>query len=75
MTDLDKMKSTFTDLGVDFNEKTSLFEHDEEVTTTSYDGEAKWDVCLYLENGIGYYRFECEFYFLGGNYVNHGLWE
>jgi len=75
MTDLEKMKNTFTELGVEFTEKTAKKEYSEDVKTTSYDGEAKWDVCLNLENGIGYYSFECDFYFLGGKYLTHGCWE
>ena len=75
MSDLEKMKNTFTDLGVVFTENTSLFENDEEVTTTSYDGEATWDVYLHLGNGIGYSKFECDFYFLQGKYLTHGCWE
>ncbi len=75
MTDLKKMKNTFTELGVEFTEMTAKDEFGEDVTVTAYDGEAKWDVCLNLENGIGYYGFECDFYFLDGKYLTHGCWE
>lgn len=75
MTDLEKMKNTFTELGVEFKEKTAKEEYNEDITTSSYDGDATWDICLKLDNGIGYYSFECDFYFLDGKYLTHGVWE
>jgi len=62
MTDLEKMKNTFIELGVEFNE------------STVYD-KGKYDAILYLDSGIGYSGFTCDFYFLRGKYVNHGVWE
>ena len=75
MDDLKNMKITFKDLGVDFTEETSKKEYDQKTTTSEYDGKAEWDVRLSLGNGIGYYGFKCDFYFLGGKYLTHGCWE
>ena len=75
MKDLEQMKNTFNELGVEFTENTAKDEYNENIKTTYHDGEAKWDVSLNLENGIGYCGFFCVFYFLDGKYLNHGCWE
>ena len=75
MTDLEKMKITFNELGVKYDVKNSQEEYNETPAITSYDGSVTWDICLRLNNGVGYYSFECDFYFLDGKYQAHGCWE
>jgi hypothetical protein len=75
MTDLEKLEKTFTEIGVKFEKKTAKEEIDEEIKTVAYDGEVRYDTMLKLENGIGYYSFICELYFLEGKYQNHGCWQ
>jgi hypothetical protein len=75
MKDLEKLEKVFTEIGVRFEKKTSIKECGTETHTLSYDGEATYDTKITLENGIGYYSFECDFYFLKGKFVNHGVWE
>lgn len=75
MTDLEKMKNTFNDLGVVFIETTAKEEQSTNIATLAHDGEVKFNICLSIDNGIGYYGFNCDFYFLDGKYQNHGCWE
>ena len=75
MTDLEKLEKVFTEIGVKFEKKTSIKELGTETHTLSYNDEATYDVKITLENGIGYYSFECDFYFLKGKFVHHGVWE
>jgi len=35
----------------------------------------KESIYLKLSSGIGHMGFICEFYFLNGKFINHGLWE
>ena len=75
MNDLEKLKNTLTELGVEFKEKTAKEETGNEVFTSSYNGSSKWDKCIRLDNGIGYFSFVCDFYFLNGVFQGHGVWE
>ena len=75
MNDLEKMKQVFTELKVEHEVVTAKEEHGDSPYTTKYDGEVTWDTAIKLNNGVGYYRFECLFYFLDGNYQGHGVWE
>ena len=75
MTDLEKLEKVFTEIGVKYEKKTSIEEWKTPTHIMHYDGECKYDTMLHLENGIGYYGFVCEFYFLNGKYQNHGNWE
>ena len=75
MTDIEKLKNTFTEIGVEFKEQTALDEWGEDITTRAYDDECKFDTSIKLSNGIGYGGFECDFYFLNGKYQGHGVWE
>ena len=75
MNDLEKLKNTLTELGIEFEEKTAKEETGNEVHTSNYDGSAEWDKCIELDNGIGYFSFICVFYFLDGVSKGHGVWE
>jgi hypothetical protein len=75
MNDLDKLKATLTEIGCEFVEKTAQAEYGKETYINKYDGEAEWDTKIVLYNGIGYYSFVCEFYFLKGKFQKHGVWE
>ena len=75
MTDLEKLENLFKEIGVKYEKKTSKEEWQTETHKMSYDGECEYDVLLTLENGIGYYGFLCDFYFLNGKFQNHGIWE
>lgn len=70
MNDYEKLKKTFEEIGVEFTETVS-----EEVEEVEYDGGVKTNKRIHLENGIGYYSFVCEFYFLDDKYQGHGVWE
>lgn len=61
MNDLEKLKSTFTDIGIEF-------------VTEDVKHEA-YNVRIVINEGIGYSGFLADFYFLDGKFVNHGVWE
>ena len=73
--DLDKLKATLTAIGCEFTETTAQEKYKQETHVINHDGEAEWDTKRELDNGIGYFAFVCEFYFLKGKFQNHGLWE
>lgn len=75
MSDLEKMKAFFKDMGIVFEEITSMQESNEQVSTMDYAFLVSWDTLLKLDNGAGYWSSYCEFYFLEGKYQNHGCWE
>ena len=75
MTDLEKMKEVFTNLKVKYKVVNAKEEQGESPNITEYDGKITWDTAIKLNNGIGYYSFECLFYFLDGKYQGHGVWE
>ena len=70
MTDLEKLESVFKEIGVKYEK-----EEIDEIRVVSYDGEAEYNTTLIINNGVGYYYFNCQFYFLEGKFQNHGVWE
>lgn len=70
MTDLEKLEQTFKEIGLEYEK----IEYDI-IEIAEYDGEAEYNVCIKINNGIGFYRFKCEFYFLEGKFQKHGCWE
>ena len=75
MNDYEKLKKTFEEIGVTFKEKTPVLEDGAKSEVSGYDGEVEYDQHLKVYNGVGYYRFWCDFYFLDGKYQNNGVWE
>lgn len=62
MTDLQKLKNVFDDLGIEY-----------EVARLNRDTE---DVVLTLEEGAGYWGFVCEFRFTkDGKFIEHSVFE
>lgn len=75
MNDLDKMRSFFNEMGISFEETTSMQDCNNPICTVDYAFPISWDVALKLDNGGGYWSSYVEFYFLKGKYQNHGCWE
>ena len=75
MTDQEKTIELFTKMGVKFDVKTAKEVQGVDIAYSEYDGECSWDTEIILDNGIGFFNFECCFYFLGGKFQNHGVWE
>jgi len=74
-SDYEKLKKNFEAIGVDFKEIDVKETYNECPTKVEYDGAVKFDQLLRLDNGVGYFDFSCEYYFLGGKYQGHGVWE
>ena len=72
--DLLKLKESFDALGVEYEIVTAKDEHKTDVHTVSYGEGVTWDVLIKLHGGMGY-SFFCDFYFLDGKYLKHGIWE
>lgn len=70
MSDIEKLTKTFSELGIEFTIKEY-----EDTQTADYDGEAKYNARIKIRNGVGYYGFNCKFYFLDGKCTGHGVWE
>ena len=69
MKDLEKLKKTFEDLGLEFKV------HERKSEEPKYNHkDLEHDSFLRIERGVGY-LFWMEFYFLKGKFVGHGLWE
>lgn len=66
-TDLDKLRKTFKEIGCDFGEANLK---EKEIVK-----DVEYNAFLSLGKGIGYRGFCCDFYFLDGKFVNHGVWE
>ena len=67
MTDLQKMISTFRQIGVKFNiykEKDSWLTND-----------IQYDKTICVDHGFGFPGSYVEFYFMEGKYLGHGVWE
>ena len=75
MDDYEKLKSVFDDIGVKYKEIDAKTEYGKTPMTLEYDGRITFDKYLKLGNGIGYYGFEVDFYFLDNEYKGHGVWE
>ena len=67
MTDQEKMKSMFDEVGVEHK----LVLEGGNVSN----GTVQYDTKILVEEGFGYSCFVCEFYFLEGKFVGHGVWE
>jgi len=74
MTDLEKMKQSFIELGVEHEVATAKERFGADLCKTDYK-EITFDTIIVLERGVGYGCFECLFYFLQGKYQGHGVWE
>jgi hypothetical protein len=70
MTDLEKLEKTFNELGLKYEK-----EDFDIIKYADYDGVAEYNTLIEINNGIGYYDFNCKFYFLDGKFQNHGCWE
>lgn len=68
MTDLEKIKKTFKEIGLDFTLKDKKDYRGENVSID-------FDKYIRVEHGIGYPSFWGELYFLNEKFVCHGLWE
>ena len=75
MSDYKKLKKSFEDIGVKFKEVDVKERYGECPAKFNYDGEIEFDQLIKLDNGVGYYSFECHHYFLNGKYQGHGVWE
>ena len=67
MTDLEKLKKTFTEIGQKYF-VTIMGEF-------CASSQLQYDRVIKLDSGVGYAGFLCEFYFLNGKRVGHGVWE
>lgn len=67
---LSGFKEMFNSIGLNYKIETF-----NEIQTREYDNEAKFNTLLRIEHGIGFFDFYCDFYFLNGKFVNHGVWE
>jgi hypothetical protein len=74
MSDLEKLKQCFTEIGVPFIEE-PIDTEDQTFKDHSGVQEFTADTCVSIEEGIGYYSFYAEFNFLNGEFVCHGVWE
>jgi len=70
MSDIERLIATFNEIGIKF--KLKEYENTE---TAEYDGELMYNKKIKIDNGVGYYRFNCCFYFLDGKCTGHGVWE
>ncbi len=83
MTDYEKLKKTFKDIGVEFKERTAKeycgedigveFEYPE--IDGGVRGRIEYDTLFDIDQGVGYIGFKTSFYFLKGKFVCHGCWE
>lgn len=44
-------------------------------STADYDGSLSYNKTITIDNGIGFYNFFTEFYFLDDVFQGHGVWE
>ena len=71
MKDFDKLKKTFGDMRIKYTEETF-----KEKDTAEYAGDKiDYNQYIKLDRGIGYFGFECIFYFLDGKSTGHRVWE
>jgi len=75
MSDYEILKKNFEDMGIKFNEVDVEASFGKCPAKVEYDGKIEFDQLLRLGNGVGYYSFECDHYFLEGKYQGHGVWE
>lgn len=73
MDDFGKMTNTLNELNISYSVQkypkpfSGAFDH------SGVSGE--YDTVIRLNNGVGYDSFHCDFYFLDGKFINHGVWE
>ena len=75
MTDKEKLINLFNEFGIKYDEKIidGQEAHDYE---TYKNATEKAKTQIEIENGIGYYDFNCDFYFdENGKFLGHGVWE
>lgn len=76
MSDLEKLKATFDEVGVEYFVVTAREDRGEDINTiTMYADSVTWDTSVRVPEGIGYGSFYCDFYFLDGKYQKQGVWE
>ena len=73
MTDMEKLKAVFGDLGIKYKtNEAALVNGGQNFDGFSYNGS----ITIGSDNGgIGYPGFIAEFYFVNGKFVGHGEWE
>ena len=71
MTDLEKLKKTFDEMGLAYD----IFLAKDLSPCNRDNIKDNWDTLLTIQEGIGYMGFNCDFYFLNGKFVEHGCWE
>jgi len=69
MNDLEILTATFEKLNLEYEIERGT------VKIREYDGEVEFDTMITIQNGIGYFAFYTEFYFLNDKFVGHGVWE
>lgn len=79
MSDLEKMKAIFSELGVGYKVITAKEDRGKDIHTIKYGEGVTWDTMIHLEDedgeDVGYPGFYCDFYFLNGEYQKYGIWE
>ena len=75
MSDLQKMKDLFNELGIEFIIKEAEVYFGEKQKTVGHDGSVNCDTVIEINNGVGYSCFWTDFYFLDGVFQGHGCWE
>jgi len=67
MNDFEKLKKTFDEIGQEYflSEKAEM----------ERDTQPQHNCVITIKEGAGYSNFFCEFYFLNGKRVGHGVWE
>lgn len=64
MTDLEKLKSCFDEIGQNYHQQKAI---DIPIYDTT--------IVIFSDDGDGDCKAICEFYFLNGKYVGHGIWK
>ena len=75
MTDLEKLRKTFDDLGIKYEVITAIEDRKMDVYTDEANGiTVAYDTRIKITEGIGYDGFYCDFLFWDGKYQGHGIW-
>ena len=69
ITDLEKLKKTFDEIGQEYFIKTAT--HGEAFISREF----QYDLVVAIDSGRGFAGMVGEFYFLNGKRVGHGVWE
>jgi hypothetical protein len=68
MSDFEKLIELLENFGISFEAESGK-------GSRKYDGEVKYNLMVTIQNGIGYYDFHTEFYFMDEAFVGYGVWE